>query len=179
MKTKKRRPRFKGFVCETPVPMKIIHKLEKVRELRIVKLDSTPMLLFRRDPATPQDLEKKILDLQDLWNDLVDLSVDAEVSGQIERQQTLEMVTQRMGEILFGVIMGVASSAGRSQVKEKIRRLCDLWVSHIEAVDHQVDNPQIFQLILKKEEKEEFGAILTELLSGKQQISREEGNHNV
>ena len=49
---------------------------------------------------------------------------------------------------------------------QKLQRLCDLWVSHIEADDHQVPNPQWFILRLDKQEKTEFASLLRELLEG-------------
>lgn len=56
----------------------------------------------------------------------------------------------------------------RLEIHEKVQRLCDLWVSHIEAVDHQLDNPYYFQLArLTREEKDEFATILKDLLIDK------------
>ena len=48
--------------------------------------------------------------------------------------------------------------------KEKAKKLCDLWVSHIEPLDHQAENPYYFYLVLTEEEKNEFSQILKELL---------------
>ena len=48
--------------------------------------------------------------------------------------------------------------------KEKAKKLCDLWISHIEPLDHQAENPYYFHLVLTKEEKNEFSQILKELL---------------
>ena len=48
--------------------------------------------------------------------------------------------------------------------KEKAKKLCDLWVSHIEPLDHQAENPYYFHLVLTEEEKNEFSQILKELL---------------
>jgi len=48
--------------------------------------------------------------------------------------------------------------------KEKAKKLCDLWISHIEPLDHQAENPYYFHLVLTEEEKNEFSQILKELL---------------
>lgn len=52
--------------------------------------------------------------------------------------------------------------------KQKLQRLCDLWVAHIEPIDHQLPSPYYFQLVLTREEKTEFASILYFFRYGKE-----------